>query len=346
MEGMQVKKFVGQTFKEAMEAVKKEFGPDAIIISHRQIKNGPLGMFKKDAIEVTAAIDKTVAASPDMVSTSGGTEEILRELKGLRDEIGFLKETLRPVVPTLKIGKEKRGLFNLLIRQGVETQLAIVLIERSRENIDSLKRVISNDMKVQGISPVEERGMIFLGPPGAGKTTTLSKIAHMIHSKKRPVGIMTLEDNRISTIAHFKEMSRTLHCSIRSVRNISELPKLIYKEIGRVSLLIDTPGYDFKDTLQGLAEIFPSGFPLKKCFVMDTSMNDQSALKIWESCASYGIDTIGFTKLDLATHFGSLYNMSIITGRPLSFMTTGPDIPQDIRIPSPDFLASLVVGGV
>lgn len=345
MEGMQIKKFVGQTFKEAMEAAKREFGPDVMVISSREINTGLFGV-KKKAVELTAAIDKSLATSPEVSVSPNATEEILKELRGLRDEIGFLKETLRPVVPTLKIAKEKRGLFNLLVRQGVETQLAIVAIERAQDTIDSLKRVISQDMRVEGLSTVEERGMIFLGPPGVGKTTSLSKIAHMIHSKKRQVEIITLDDSRISTIAHLKEISRILHCPVKTVKKINELPKIIYKEIGRVSLLIDTPGYDFKDTLKGLNEIFPSGFPLKKCFVIDSSMNDQAAIRLWESCMNYGVDTIAFTKLDLSTHFGSLYNLSMITGKPLSFMTTGPDIPYDIRIPSPNFLAGLVVGGV
>jgi flagellar biosynthesis protein FlhF len=347
MEGMQIKKFVGQTFKEAIEAAKREFGPDVMIIQTREIKGGgAFGILNKKLMEVTAAIDRSLATPPDKPVQTINAEEVLKGLRELKDEIGFLKETLRPVVPTLKIGKEKKGLYNLLIRQGVEGQLALILVERANEGIDSLKKVITQDMKVQGLSPSEERGMIFLGPPGVGKTTTLSKIAHMIHSKKRPVGIITLDDNRISTMAHFKEVSRMLHCPVKNVKKMSELPKLLYKEMQRVSLLIDTPGYDFKETLHGLSEIFPSGFPLKKCLVMDASMNEQTVLRFWQDCMKYGIDNIGFTKLDLASHFGGLYNMSVITGRPLSFMTTGPDIPKDIRIPTPEFLASLVVGGV
>lgn len=348
MDGMKIKKFVGQTFKEAMESVKKEFGPDAIILSNRQIKSGPFGILSKSAVEVTAAIDESQASntSPKNLTASNITDEVAKELRGLKDEIGFLKETLRPIVPSLRISREKRGLFNLLIRQGVDTQLALVLVERSRENIDSLKKVISQDMKIQGISPIEERGIIFVGPPGVGKTTTLSKIAHIIQNKKKPVSIITLDDNRISTIAHFKEMSRLLKCPVRSIKKISDLPKIIYKEIGRTSILIDTPGYESKDILGGLGEIFPSGFPLKKCFVMDTSINETTSIKLWEDCNKYGIDAIGFTKLDLATQFGNLYNLSIITGRPVSFMTTGPDIPFDIKMPTSEFMAGLVVGGV
>ncbi|HIJ59107.1 MAG TPA: hypothetical protein HPP56_00610 [Nitrospirae bacterium] len=346
---MKIKKFYGQNFKEALEAVKKEFGPDAIIINQKEIKSSLFGITNKKSptIELTAAIDQGQAsASVDIKSTNSLNEEIIKELKGLKEEIGFLKETLRPVVPSLKITKDKKGLFNLLLRQGVDTQLALVLVERCQDTIDSLKNVIIQDVKIQGLSPVEEKGMIFIGPPGVGKTTTLSKIAYMIQSKKKPVSLITLDDSRISTIAHFKEMGKMLHCPIRSVKKINELPRIVYKEIGKMSVLIDTPGYDYKAILEGINDIFPSGFPLKKCFVVDTSMNEQSAIKFWQDCFVYGIDSIGFTKLDLAMSFGNLYNLSLLTGRPLSFMTTGPDIPHDIRIPSKDFFANLVIGGV
>lgn len=348
MDGMKIKKFVGKNFKEALESVKKEFGPDAIIIDQKEIKSGIFGISGKKGptIEITAGIDQGYVSSAEGRSSTSSNDEIVKELKGLKDEIVFLKETLRPVVPSLKITKEKKGLFNLLLRQGVDTQLALVLVERCQDSIDSLKKVISQDIKIQGLSPVEEKGMIFLGPPGVGKTTTLSKIAYMIQSKKRPVSLITLDDRRISTMAHFKEMSKMLHCPVRSVSKIKELPKIVYKDIGKISVLIDTPGYDYKEILEGINDIFPSGFPLKKCLLVDTSMNEQSAIKFWQDCFSYGIDTIGFTKLDLATSFGNLYNLSLITGKPLSFMTTGPDIPNDIRIPSSDFFANLVIGGV
>jgi flagellar biosynthesis protein FlhF len=344
---MKIKKFVGQSFKEALETVKRELGPDAIILSSKSVKSGPFGLLNKDAVEVTAAIDETsITTTSHERSASSGPDEILKEIKGIRDEIGFLKETLRPIVPTLRIGKEKKGLFNLLMKQGVESQFAIILLERAKESLDSLKQVIRQDISIQGLSPVEERGLVVFGPPGVGKTTTMSKIAHMLSSKKKVASLISLDDGRIGSVAYMKELSRQLRFPFKVVNNVSDLPKIVYKEMSRGPILIDTPGYEYKELLEDIKEIFPSGFPLKKCFLMDASMNTPSALKSWQVCDSGMIDTIGFTKLDLATQFGSLYNISMMTSRPLSFITTGPYVPDDIRIPTSDFLAGLITGGV
>lgn len=347
---MKIKKFVGKSFKDALETVKKELGPDAIILSSKTIKTGPFGIINKDAVEVTAAIDD-LGNTPDAVKTesstvSSGVEEILKEIRSLRDEMGFLKETLRPIVPSLRIGKDKKGLFNLLIRQGVDTQFAIILLERSQDSLDSLKGVIKNDLKIHSMLSAEESGIIFFGPPGVGKTTTMSKVAHLISSKKKNVNLISLDDNRIGSIAYMKELSKQLKCPLKVIRKVSDLPKIVYREIGRGTILIDTPGYEYKEILKDIREIFPSGFPIKKCFLIDASMDTQAALKAWQNCNSEMIDSIGFTKLDMATQFGSLYNLSLLTSRPLSFIATGPDVPDDIKIPTPEFLAGLIVGGV
>ncbi|MCC6346329.1 MAG: AAA family ATPase [Nitrospirales bacterium] len=342
---MKIKKYVGKSFKEALELVKKELGPDAIILSSKSVKTGPFGIINKEAVEVTAAVDDSLAAPPEQ-SIALGVEDIVREIRSLRDELGFLKETLRPIVPTLRVGKDKKGLFNLLMRQGVDSQFAIILLERSQETLDSLKSVIKQDVKIQGLSPVEERGVIFFGPPGVGKTTTISKIAHLFAAKRKQVNLISLDADRIGSVAHMKELSKQLRCPLRVVKKISDLPRIVYKEMQRGPLLIDTPGYDYNGILRDIRDIFPSGFPVKKCFLIDASMNVQSALRAWQGCSSEMIDSIGYTKLDMATQFGTLYNLSLLTSRPLSFVTTGPGVPDDIRIPTSEFLAGLIIGGI
>ena len=345
---MKIKKFVGRSFKEALEIVKEELGPDAIILSSKSLKSGPFGILDKEAVEVTAAIDEGVSVSAPaepVKALPSGVEDILKELRDLRDEVGFLKETLRPIVPSLKIGKDKKGLFNLLVRQGVDPQFAVILLERAQESLDSLKRVITGDLKIQGLLQAEEKGLVFLGPPGVGKTTTMSKVAHMLSLKKKKVSLMTLDTGRIGSLAHMKELSGRLKCPMTVVKRITDLPKMVYREMERGPILIDTPGHEYKELLADMKEIFPNGFPVKKCFLMDASMNHESVIRAWQSCNSETIDTIGFTKLDMAARYGGLYNISLMTGRPLSFITTGPDLPDALRVPSSEFLAGLIVGG-
>ena len=349
---MKIKKFVGKNFKEALEMVKRELGADAIILSSRTLKTGPMGLLKKETVEVTAALDETPDPEDSFrqeISADGSltlSDDILRELRSLREEIGFLKETLRPVVPTLRIGKDKKGLYNMLLKQGVDSQFAMVLLERSGDTVGSLVDAIKAGVRVRRPVPSEERGYMFIGPAGIGKTTTMSKVAHMFSSYKKHVSLISLDSRRISSVAYMKELSRQLKCDLKFVRNVSELPRIVYKDSDKGPVLIDIPGNEYEGILKQTNDVFSSGFPLGKCLLIDASMDMPSAMKTWHNAAPYSIDTIGFTRLDLAGHYGNLYNLAMLTGRPLSFVTDGPDVPKDIRVPTPDFIAGLITGGI
>lgn len=348
---MKLKKFTASSFKEAMDIVKKELGPDAVILSQRNI---PSGRFGKNLIEVTAGIDENALPPPPPSSSYGyastshrtvGTPEVIEEMRKIRDEISFLKDTLRPIVPNIKLESKKKGHFNLLVRQGIDPQFAMMIVEKADTTLESLKETIANEIKIEPLSSIEDMGLMFVGPPGAGKTTSMSKIAYTLREQKRHVNIMTLDDTRIGSVASIKDIASRLKCSMRVVNNIADLPKIIYRDTAKGPILIDTSGHEFKETLSQLREIFPSGFPLKKCFLFDVSMNPEAVLKAWQSCKNDMIDTIGFTKLDMAVNFGSIFNISLLTGKRLVFVSTGPEVDKNLKTPTASYLASLIVGG-
>ncbi|HSW63268.1 MAG TPA: hypothetical protein VLH56_08165 [Dissulfurispiraceae bacterium] len=341
---MMIRKFTGGSFKEALEQVKQELGDHAMILSSRSIKSAGFGLLNKPMVEVTAAAEDSGDGEAGR-SSSAEMEEMVRELRSMREEMGFLKETLTSVMPGLRVGKEKKGLYNLLVKHGVDPQFAVVLLERSNHTVESIKFTISQDVKVQNFSPTDERGFLFLGTPGVGKTTMLSKIAHILRKKHKRLSLISLDSERISSFAHMKELSQELGCDLKVTCKVSDLPRMIYRDIERGPVLVDTPGYNYKKLLGDIADVFSSGFPLTRCLLMDAAMNTQAAERIWQNSHTELIDTIGFTKLDIAAQYGSLYNLSLLSGRPLSFISSGPSVPDDIQVPSPDYIASLIVGG-
>jgi flagellar biosynthesis protein FlhF len=143
-----------------------------------------------------------------------------------------------------------------------------------------------------------------------------------------------------------KELARQIKCDLKFARNVSDLPKIIYREGLKGPVLVDTPGNDYGQIMKSTKEVFSSSLPLNKCFLMDASTDISSAMRLWQQTIPYSMDTIGFTKLDMATQFGNLYNLAMLTERPFAFLADGPDVPDDIKIPTQEYIAGLITGGV
>src|SRR6478735_980011 len=54
---MQVKKFEAPTIQEALDTIKRELGPEAIILQTKKLKKG-FGLMSKESVEVTAAVSE------------------------------------------------------------------------------------------------------------------------------------------------------------------------------------------------------------------------------------------------------------------------------------------------
>lgn len=214
---MHVKKFTAKNIKEALKLVKKELGPDAIIISTRDIEpasnNG-----KHPAVEVTAAMDFNCDDMP-------GIKEFIHPLQ---KEIAELKEIIKSISPDLLVSVKKDaddsskkemvelksivhylinntrllkdvGIHDSLINiykdaidRGINERLAFQLIEKVNNQIknepflneDNIKtrffREMTRFIKTNGFfKPGSKKRKIvsFVGPTGVGKTTTVAKLA-------------------------------------------------------------------------------------------------------------------------------------------------------------------------
>lgn len=78
---MQVKKFEAPTIQEALDTIKRELGPEAIILQTRKYKKG-FGLLAKSSVEVTAAVSERSIQKKDKVESKlpESKKKIFREL--------------------------------------------------------------------------------------------------------------------------------------------------------------------------------------------------------------------------------------------------------------------------
>ncbi|HHW20802.1 hypothetical protein [Thermodesulfovibrio thiophilus] len=339
---MKIKKFQGRSFKEVLETVKKEMGPDAVILSSYS-KKDPLS--EGSYIEITAAIDaEDEIPAAEVLNKRLNSEpdyELLKEIEKLKAEVSILRESVTKLFPSLD-DISKRGLYNFLIKNNVEPYLALMLIEKAND-MNELRTALEHEMNICRNNFDEERGFIFYGLPGVGKTTTVFKMGRLLKSNNEKIMVISL-DQRISSVAYIKEVAIKLKCEAKVVNEPKELYKIMHKEIDRKKLLIDTPGdinMNLADDLKNLLK----DMPIKKCLLMDASMSMQSSFKALKTMDTASVDCISFSKIDLAQTYGNLYNLTVLSGKPVSFITSGSYNEDTARIFPPNTITTLVVGG-
>lgn len=203
------------------------------------------------------------------------------------------------------------------------------------------------------LEDVEESGakyVFLLGSTGVGKTTTIAKIASKLKlEKKKNIALVTADTYRIAAVEQLKTYANILSVPLSVVYRPEELGEML-EELDQYDLcLIDTAGCSHKnngqlDELSRLLEQVPIS-KREVYLVMNaaTKYNDLKQISdIYSKITDYSLI---FTKLDETTSAGVMLNMRMHTNRPLSYVTWGQNVPDDIGMVDAQKIAKRLLGG-
>ncbi len=336
---MKVKRFEAKTIKEAIEQVKDTLGPDAVILSVRKFG------FLNRHVEVTAAADSPMISSSKEVKEKGDLKEIQTEIM-----------ELKALIEDLFVEKQMLHLFQWTKRGGLSGEIALKIIEGIKEGI--LAGILREDVSVKEflydllfklvkvLPPLEKqrRIAVFVGPTGMGKTTTLAKIAGNL-SKDKSVGLITL-DTRLGGSDLLRAYARLLELPIEVANSPKRLLDIIKNYANKDFILIDTFGvspynqFKIRDLARYL-NVLPTSFITY--LVISVTTKEEEISKIVQAFDSLTISSLLFTKIDEADIFGTIFNQMVYTGKPLSYLTTGQRVPEDIEVATPERVIDLII---
>ncbi len=375
---MHVKKFYANSMPEAMAAIRAELGADAIILQSQKKRHpGLLGFFRRPRLEVTAAVDRDLRDFPQPTrAASSEVRQMRRELadlklalaqvakngdtqsaaQSLRRETG--QYTLPPRVASLD------GWYKRLLEQGVVTELAQQIIqsvadELSRWALDNetvlnehLHWHLGRRLKIPqsiALTPGAPQVLFLVGPTGVGKTTTIAKLAaNFKRRQKARVLMVTADTFRVAAIPQFKAFGEILDIPTAVAYTPAELAEIVSKNAKYDVILVDTPGRNQRspDEVGEVAD-FLTAVPHKTVFLaIAASTQFQDMQQIAEAFGSMKIDSLIFTKTDETVSFGPAYSLACVTQTPLSYLTTGQRVPDDIEVASAEQVIDLLVGAV
>ncbi|MEN3042756.1 MAG: flagellar biosynthesis protein FlhF [Fervidobacterium sp.] len=361
---MIVKKYIVSDIKEAFEKIRIELGKDAVILSTKKIKKGGfLGIGAKTYIEVTAAVsDKKEQQSEDKgqiyklqellsknrQSNVQGSEE-LTELKKMMVELKSMISAQRSDEPQwvqdLKKAFKKQDIDDEISEKLIEyTKVKYHQLDFSNENT----RLILSEMLLPFINtsvPELKGKVLFAGPTGVGKTTTLAKLAAKLKlNEHKRVGIITLDTYRIAAVDQLKTYAMLLDVPIR----VAYTPKEAKLEVEALSdydvILIDTAGRSQKNELhmaeiKAMTEVISPDFTF---LILGMQYRTEDVREILSKFSILSPTHIILSKMDETSAFGHFVNVPAILRAPIAFVTNGQRVPDDIFEANSRELATLL----
>lgn len=196
----------------------------------------------------------------------------------------------------------------------------------------------------------KKKYVFFIGPTGVGKTTTIAKIASMLKlSGKVKVALVTSDTYRIAAVEQLKTYANILGVPLKVVYSAEEMANTM-EELKEYDLvLIDTAGRSHnnkeqKEDIHRLLEIVPE--EQREVFlVMSATTKYRDLVKISQAYSEITKYSLIFTKLDETDAIGNVFNIRMLTGAPLSYMTWGQNVPDDIGKVDAQKMAKQLLGG-
>ncbi|RMG97045.1 MAG: hypothetical protein D6705_09690 [Deltaproteobacteria bacterium] len=362
--------FQARELNEALALVRREFGPEAIILETRRVPGRALGLLGGSFVQVTAQPPEFSAAPARKRSTSAVSKPSRRAV-GETVEEGDRYEPLarairrRPAVavpaqaPHRKAGLARFArmrrllLANMVPREICEGWLSKLAHRRPGSTPAAQRTALAAIVAESLGEPVPlawpgTRVAAFIGPSGVGKSTTIAKLAtRAVLFEDRRVAIVTLDDERPGGTALVAAYARALDVPCVSVRGAGTLSRALRSVRDRDLVLLDTPGIRPRDegAVVELSQVLTqAGEAITRHLCFAASTRQQELDRLLATCAALGPDAALVTKLDEAIAIGTLFAAPVEHDLALSFVTTGPEVPDDIAPANARDLANALIG--
>lgn len=288
---------------------------------------------------------------------SGGVSE-----HGL-SELHDLAEQLRQRsahTPSRQLPETLFQLYTDMIESDIEEHVAQELIGRlqkdgtfdtsnARATSAELLRLLENEISVSGpIEAAAGQGKVvaLVGPTGVGKTTTIAKLAanYRLRENKR-VGLITVDTYRIAAVEQLRTYAEIIDLPMEIVSTPREMREAIARMSDLDLILMDTAGRSPRDEvkIQELKSMLAEAEPDEVHLVLSAVGGARSLASTAERFATVGTTALLVTKLDEATVLGNLLSVTRNCGLPVSYLTDGQNVPDDIQVAQPRKLAEMIL---
>ncbi|MGB9667941.1 MAG: flagellar biosynthesis protein FlhF [Thermosulfidibacteraceae bacterium] len=278
------------------------------------------------------------------------------EMEKLRKEMDEIKKLVEKTASTLVmipgLKEDNVELYNRLKEMEVDETFIRRIYERiTVEEILSPDAVafemISKAIRCGDIELAKGVPIVFVGPTGVGKTTTIAKLSALIKLYNgMDVAIVSIDVFRVGAMEQMKIYADIVDIPLYVAETPGEF-KMLVEALKDKIIFVDTAGASPKDDARiGELKSFMTVIDSYKLIVLiPVYLRLKEAMRIIERFSIKRPDGIILTKVDEADTYGLFVNLSIYLDIPLLFMTTGQRIPEDIEKIDPKRIAQIILKG-
>lgn len=292
---------------------------------------------------------------PDNLTTA--FTDRLASIEERLSQLNTGQTTAGPMIP-----RELFDLYTELIDAELDEQLArdlVFQLKREAPAEDISDTTLARARLVQMIetefsagasitpTPGQRQVVALIGPTGVGKTTTIAKLAANFRLREGVrMGLVTVDTYRIAAVEQLRTYAEIIDLPMQVVTTPMEMRRALDEFSGMDLVLIDTAGRSPRDELQinELKSLLADADVDEVQLVLSMTASLPSLVSTVERFSSVGTSSLILTKLDEAHELGSLLNLARDVQLPISYLTTGQDVPDDIEPAETHRMARLVLG--
>ena len=195
--------------------------------------------------------------------------------------------------------------------------------------------------------------MMLVGPTGVGKTTTIAKLAAryaFLLDKPYKVALVNLDSFKVGAIeqlAHYADIMQIEHIA---VDNVDTFKESLERLEGYDVILVDTAGmspYDTQKFIQTV-EFVKTETPrdIEVSLLLSATVKYEDMEDIYQNFSFLNLSSIIISKFDETKHFGTLLNFMLLYNLPMSYFTTGQEVPDDLLFADKEFLLEQFIGDI
>lgn len=364
------KTFYGNSVESAVAQARQELGEEALLVDAGLTVGADrrLGAYCAlvegggDDQELPAGLSfNRASAGPD--AAQAGLEAIQSELSRLSALVGSLTTHLpghgyAPEMTAVAAQMNASGLPDAIVRQILERVERRIGLRRGPESAGEteVRRAIALEMESMlsvepGLSAEAGRRRVvaFVGPPGAGKTTTLAKLAMRCGVTGRlPSVILSTDCYRIAAAEQLRCYATILGLPFALAETPGSFSRILAEQRQKDLVFIDTPGFGPKDQdcLEEWGARLASHGEIDVHLVLPATGRCEDLLLAFRRWSPFRPARLIFTHMDETEFHGGWLGVALSTGLPVSYLCFGQGVPEDIETATKPLLLRMLFGGV